>query len=99
MRYSTLNQQTPVVDKLVSVVAEVEHPVTVRVPIGTTIEEVVALAGGTTVKDPVYFIGGPMMGFIGSGSQPVTKTTNAVLVLPQDHYLVKRKRSNSSIDM
>ena len=94
-----MNQQTPVVDKLVSVVAEVEHPVTVRVPIGTTIEEVVALAGGTTVKDPVYFIGGPMMGFIGSGSQPVTKTTNAVLVLPQDHYLVKRKRSKSSIDM
>lgn len=79
--------------------AEDEHPVTVRVPIGTTIEEVVALAGGTTVKDPVYFIGGPMMGFIGSGSQPVTKTTNAVLVLPQDHYLVKRKRSKSSIDM
>ena len=39
------------------------------------------------------------MGFIGSGSQPVTKTTNAVLVLPQDHYLVKRKRSKSSIDM
>ena len=78
---------------------QVEHPVTVRVPIGTTIEEVVALAGGTTVKDPVYFIGGPMMGFIGSGSQPVTKTTNAVLVLPQDHYLVKRKRSKSSIDM
>ena len=97
--WRAMNQQTPVVDKLVSVVAEVEHPVTVRVPIGTTIEEVVALAGGTTVKDPVYFIGGPMMGFIGSGSQPVTKTTNAVLVLPQDHYLVKRKRSKSSIDM
>ena len=33
-----------------------------------------------------------MMGFIGSGSQPVTKTTNAVLVLPQDHYLVKEKK-------
>ena len=81
--WRAMNQQTPVVDKLVSVVAEVEHPVTVRVPIGTTIEEVVALAGGTTVK----------------GSQPVTKTTNAVLVLPQDHYLVKRKRSKSSIDM
>ena len=48
--WRAMNQQTPVVDKLVSVVAEVEHPVTVRVPIGTTIEEVVALAGGTTVK-------------------------------------------------
>lgn len=97
--YRALHEQTPVVDKLVSVVAEVEHPVTVRVPLGTTIEETVALAGQATVADPVYFIGGPMMGFIGSGSQPVTKTTNAVLVLPSDHYLVKKKQSSSSIDL
>ena len=97
--YRALNQKTPVVDKLVSVVAEVEHPVTVRVPIGTTIEEVVRLAGGTTTKDAVYFIGGPMMGFIGTGSQPVTKTTNAVLVLPEEHLIIQKKRRKSSIDL
>lgn len=34
--YRALNEKTPVEDKLVSVVAEVEHPITVRVPIGTT---------------------------------------------------------------
>ncbi len=97
--YRALEQNTPVVDKVVSIVAEVEHPVTVRVPIGCTIEEVVALAGKTTVKDPVYLVGGPMMGNIGTGSQPVTKTTNAILVLPPDHYLVKKKNSNPSIEM
>ena len=64
--YRALNQQAPVTDKLVSVVAEVERPVTVRVPIGTTIEETVRLAGNVTARDPVYFIGGPMMGFIGT---------------------------------
>ena len=37
--WRAMNQQTPVVDKLVSVVAEVEHPVTVRVPIGATIRK------------------------------------------------------------
>ena len=61
--YRAVEKNHPVTDKLVSVVAEVEHPVTVRVPLGTTIGEVVALAGVTTVKDPVYFVGGPMMGF------------------------------------
>ena len=66
-----------------SVVAEVNHPVTVKVPLGCTMDDVVAQAGGTTVKDPVYFIGGPMMGRIGKGSDPVTKTTNAILVLPK----------------
>ena len=97
--YRALQKEKPVVDKLVSVVGEVANPVTVRVPLGATIEEVVALAGGKTIKDAVYFIGGPMMGRIGSGLEPVTKTTNAVLVLPEDHLIIKKKRSNSSIDL
>lgn len=97
--YRALKKNTPVVDKLVSVVAEVEHPVTVRVPIGTSIEDVVQMAGGVTVRNPVYFIGGPMMGYIGTGAQPVTKTTNAVLVLPEEHLLVQRKKSKASIDL
>ncbi len=97
--YRAINQSTPVVDKLVSVVAEVDHPVTVRVPIGTTIEDTVRLAGNITTKNPVYFIGGPMMGFIGSGPQPVTKTTNAVLVLPEEHLIIQKKRKKTSIDL
>lgn len=97
--YRALNQNTPVVDKLVSVVAEVNHPVTVRVPLGCTIEEVVAMAGGVTTKNAVYFVGGPMMGNIGTGSQPVTKTTNAILVLPEDHLIINKKKSKASIDL
>ena len=90
--YRAMKKNTPVVDKLVSVVAEVEKPVTVRVPLGCTIEEVVKLAGGKRIKNAVYFIGGPMMGRIGSGLEPVTKTTNAVLVLPEDHLIVQKKK-------
>lgn len=90
-----LNRQEPVVDKLVSVVAEVNDPVTLRMPIGATVEDAVRLAGGAKIKDPVYFVGGPMMGNILPGSAPITKTTNAILVLPQNHYLVERKRSRS----
>lgn len=97
--YRAVEKQQAVTDKVVSVVAEVSKPVTVRVPLGCTIEEVVALAGTTTVKDPVYFIGGPMMGYIGSGTQPVTKTTNAILVLPKEHLLVQKKLRSTSIEM
>lgn len=97
--YQAVEKQHPVTDKLVSVVAEVEHPVTVRVPLGTRLDQVVALAGAATVKNPVYFVGGPMMGNIGTGSQPVTKTTNAVLVLPEDHLIVQKKLRKASIDM
>ena len=97
--YRAMKKDMPVGDKLISVVAEVNHPVTVRVPIGCTIEEVVALAGGKTTKDAVYFIGGPMMGNIGTGSQPVTKTTNAILVLPEDHLIIQKKKRKASIDL
>ncbi len=97
--HCALEEKKPVIDKLVSVVAEVKHPVTVRVPIGCTIEECVQLAGGSTVKDPVYFIGGPMMGFIGSGDNVVTKTTNAVLVLPKDHLIVQKKQQNAKVNL
>lgn len=97
--YRAMKQETPVIDKLVSVVGEVEHPVTVRVPIGCTIDEVVAMSGGVTTKDAVYFVGGPMMGSIGTGAQPVTKTTNAILVLPGDHLIIQSKRRKASIDL
>ncbi len=92
--YRAVFEQHPVTDKCVSVVGEVERPVTVRVPIGTRIRDVVAMAGAITTKHPVYLLGGPMMGNFGTEYQPVTKTTNAVIVLPEDHTLVYRKKPN-----
>lgn len=97
--YQAIKKNTPVVDKLVSVVAEVNHPVTVRVPIGCTLDEVVALAGGQKTEDAVYFVGGPMMGRIGTGAEPVTKTTNAILVLPKNHVIIQKKKRKASIDL
>ena len=39
------------------------------------------------------------MGRIGKGSDPVTKTTNAILVLPKDHLIVQKKMRTSAIDL
>lgn len=97
--YRAVFEKEPVCEKYVSVVGEVEHPVTVRVPVGTSIEETVSMAGVVTTEDPVYLLGGPMMGNFGSKQQPVTKTTNAVIVLPRNHPLVWKKQSRFSIDV
>ncbi len=97
--FRAVEQKKPVTDKYVSVVAEVSKPVTVRVPLGCTLDDVVAQAGTVSIKDPVYFVGGPMMGRIGSGEEPVTKTTNAILVLPKDHCIVMKKQRTPSIDL
>lgn len=94
--YRAVFEGHPVTDKCVTVVGEVEHPVTVRVPVGTRIGDVVAMAGAVTTEHPVYLLGGPMMGNFGTEYQPVTKTTNAVIVLPEDHILVYRKTNRFS---
>ena len=92
--YRAVWEKHPVTDKFVTVVGEVQSPMTVRVPIGMAIRDVVSFADPVTMNDPQYLIGGPMMGSFGNGNQPVTKTTNAVIILPKDHTLVYKKRPN-----
>lgn len=89
----------PVTRKYVTIAGEVENPVTVRVPIGVTVGEIIKLAGNITTEDPAFIIGGPMMGSLGSKANIVTKTTNAVLVLPSSHSLIRRRQSKTFIDM
>ena len=89
----------PVTHKYVTVIGEVKNPVTLYAPIGTPIEKLIDAAGGVTITDPAYLMGGPMMGRLGSPAEPVTKTTNAVLVLPKNMPLVQRKLSKTSIDI
>ena len=97
--YRALERRTPVIDKLVSVVGEVEHPITLRVPIGASIGDVAAYAGGIKVKEPVYLVGGPMMGNLATEHDVVTKTTNAIIVLDKGHALIQRKNRNAAIDL
>jgi len=86
---------TPVVEKFVSVAGDVQHPCTVRVPVGAPLSVCVKAAGGTTIADPAYVVGGAMMGYVETDlSKPVTKTTGGLLVLPMDHFVVRRKLWN-----
>ena len=96
--YNAVNG-TPVTHKYVTVAGEVENPVTVCVPIGITVGEVLKMAGNITTQDPSFIIGGPMMGVLGSPANIVTKTTNAVLVLPSVHPLIKKRQAKTFIDM
>jgi len=70
----------PVTHKYLTVAGAVETPVTLRVPIGITIGEVIEAAGGTTVEDFGVLIGGVMMAKPAASLDiPVTKTTGALI--------------------
>ena len=82
----------PVIEKFVSVAGAVKNPCSVRVPLGASMSVCLAAAGGATIDDPAFIIGGAMMGFLAENlNQPVTKTTGGIIVLPRDHFIVQRK--------
>lgn len=88
-----------VTDKYVTVAGEVKNPVTLLVPLGTKISELVAAAGGLLREDVEYISGGPMMGKTVTPHDYVTKTTNAILVLPEDHTVILNKHRNAKISL
>lgn len=81
----------PVTEKYVTVTGAVSKPVTLKVPIGMAIRELIALAGGATARDYALIDGGPMMGKLTTDDQPVTKTTGGIIVLPKEHSLISQK--------
>jgi len=81
----------PVTHKYLTVAGAVETPVTLRVPVGITIGEVIEAAGGPTVADFGVLLGGVMMARpAASLDEPVTKTTGGIIVLPTSHSLITR---------
>ncbi len=88
----------PVTEKWVTVAGAVENPVTLKVPIGISISEVLDRAGGVTVDGDYSLIdGGAMMGrLLTDLSQPVTKTSGGWIVLSNEHNLIRRRNQTTS---
>ena len=96
--YRAMNGK-PVMSKYVTVAGEVKHPMTICVPIGTSITDLIRQAGGLTREDVEYISGGPMMGKIINPNEVVTKTTNAIIVLPADHNVILNKNRSAKINL
>lgn len=97
--YQALFENKPVTHKYITIAGEVNEPKTIKVPIGITFDEVVNLAGGSTIENPAYVHGGPMTGQLAKGIDVITKTSNGILVLPQDQYIVRKKNQNIAISV
>lgn len=82
----------PVIAKLFTVTGEVARPGILNAPLGASLAECLAAAGGATVADPIFVVGGPMMGRVVAdpaafACEVVTKTTGGLVVLPRGHHL------------
>lgn len=97
--YRAITEGKGVTHKYITVTGEVKNPVTLCVPIGITVGEVLKLAGGTNIPEYTLINGGPMTGNIVSENDVITKTSNAILVMPNDQYIVLKRRSNPNISL
>jgi len=85
-------QGVPLTDKFLTVTGAAGRPGIIRAPIGTPLTDCLAACGGALPANPVFVIGGPMMGRIVEGPEAlsgerVTKTTGGLIVLPSGHPL------------
>lgn len=80
----------PVTHRWLTVAGAVRKPVTLSVPVGADIFDVIAAAGSATVSPYAVIDGGPIMGVESGGI--VKKTTTSLIVLPDDHKVIRYKR-------
>lgn len=80
-----------VTHKLLTITGAVREPKILEVPIGTSFDECLALAGGTTLDDFMFINGGPMMGKTGTkedfSQQVVTKTTSGIIIMEKRDFI------------
>lgn len=85
------SEGVPVTETFLTVNGRVRRPLTTWVPIGMSVGEVLELAGGPTEQRFAVMDSGLMMGrLVRDLDQPVSKTTSGLIVLPDDHPLIRR---------
>lgn len=87
--WNAVKHNAPVTEKYVTLTGAVRQPKTVKVPLGITVGEALALAGGPTVEKYRVINGGPMMGQLVSPDSFITKTTKGLIVVPESHTLLQ----------
>lgn len=97
--YRKVTYGTNVVTKFITVAGLVKNPVTVEVPVGITVRELVEMAGGLTDESAVLLMGGPMTGRICGMDDVVTKTTKGLLVLPPQCPPIKKRRRKPNLNI
>lgn len=82
----------PVTEKYITVAGDVPERLTVKVPVGTPVIDVLKLSGIENFDDYTVIDGGPMMGPVKSNVDGyVTKKNKGFVILKKDHPLIRKK--------
>ncbi len=87
----------PVINTFLTITGMVKKPMSVFLPIGTSVRQALQVAGGSQSDEFAVMNSGILMGqLIQDLDQPIGKTTGGLIVLPKDHRLVQRYSMSQS---
>lgn len=98
--WKLFNEDTPVVEKYVTIGGDTDRDVTVKVPVGMKISELMTACGYTNLEGKRIINGGPMMGkLIDIENDVVTKTTKGLLIFPEEHEVIQKRLRPMSLTL
>ncbi len=90
----------PVCDKYITIAGDTKEDITVKVPVGMKISELFEAVGYPDLTGKAVINGGPMMGkLVDLEHDVVTKTTKGLLVFPENHKVIQRKKAPLSMTL
>lgn len=98
--WKLFNEDTPVVEKYVTIGGDTDRDVTVKVPVGMKISELMEACGYTNLEGKRIINGGPMMGkLVDIENDVVTKTTKGLLIFPEEHEVIQKRLRPMSLTL
>ena len=98
--YNKLVNNENASQKFVSIGGDVPEDMVVKVPVGMKIKDFLAEAGYDNLEGKAVINGGPMMGkLVNPETDVITKTTKGILIFPEFHSVVQRRRANASVTL
>ncbi len=98
--WKLFNEDTPVVEKYVTIGGDTDRDITVKVPVGMKIKELFHACGYNDLDGKMVINGGPMMGkLVSLENDVVTKTTKGLLIFPKEHEVIQRRLRPLSITL
>ncbi|WP_019851565.1 4Fe-4S dicluster domain-containing protein [Desulfitobacterium sp. PCE1] len=85
----------PVTETYITLAGDIPHRLTVKVPVGMAIRDLLRQCGLQNGDDYAVIDGGPMMGSLMDGIDGyVTKKSKGFILLKKDHFLIRKKSVN-----
>lgn len=85
-------QGKPVTEKYITLAGDIPNRITVKVPVGTPIIDVLKLSGIENFEGYAVIDGGPMMGPVMSSTDGyITKKNKGFVILKKEHHLIRKK--------